>query len=1267
MASVKVAVRVRPLNRRENELNAKCIIKMENNKTTIYSSHGEEEKKDFTFDFSYWSFNSRDRHFATQEKVFKDLGVDVLNSAFEGYNACIFAYGQTGAGKSYSMMGSEGAEGLIPRICEGLYSRMNENNNKKTEFKTEVSYLEIYNEKVRDLLRPSKGKEQYNLKVREHPKEGPYVQDLTKHLVGDYKGIENLMNTGNSQRITAATNMNDTSSRSHAIFTLVFTQAKFDTDMPSETVSKIHLVDLAGSERASSTGATGERLKEGANINKSLVTLGSVISALAEQSERMSNMNSGGKDSKKKLFIPYRNSVLTWLLKDSLGGNAKTIMIAAISPADVNYSETLSTLRYANRAKNIVNKPTVNEDANVRLIRELRAEIETLKAMLQKQNTSGGIPGIGQAEETLMTARLHENEAKAEELTRNWTSKWKESHKIIEERALGFRYEGAGVKMESELPHLVCIDDDILSTGITMYHLTDGRTYVGKDDAKEKQDITLNGPGIESEHCILESIEGHVTVHPLSALCSVNGEVIAESQRLRQGDVLLLGKTNTFRYNHPGEAAKLRKKRMFQSMDNLSSKETDLEKKPSFLLYNASLELERQYMEETKRIEQQRLEMERQQKEAADRLEKARQDVEALQEQQRQAEELKMAEEENRRLQLEKRKVEIEEEKKLIEELRQEQEETKRKAKHELESFREKIEEQQNEEKRKLDAEMDRLALLKEQHDLNVASKEQEIQKMKDELFNKWEAEKKEVEKQREQIEILRREIEEKEEAVKRAASPEMAKNSNNSTTSFSNLNQNISGVSTELSESSSSKLEAQSHVEMLRNKLKQLDLELQRHRVIAKGEISAAKNAVKLVEQETLQGKRSLANGKTDIEQAWRHLDTIQAKHKVLEEDLLLKINEIREKLEKAEDTEEADLLEKERVIMERRAARMKVEEARRQIEELESENRTMDLGEADFNKKKESLEIEAKEEMKDIREERKILLELLSKHQVALTKATQMVTETKVKLENCLENERLTLQPQRERVELLVRNELGPLIEMEGNVERRCEDLDRENRERKKQIYKQRKRITFLERQHNQALQQAEKDTLNKDELEELENEREAEKSLIRKEKLRLLDMEKKHKEHQEIGEMTISEAVEELEKRKASVNVALTQERSKLGEMESVHKETLDFIERELEERSGILRRVKEKVMKDKRTLAKLDARQQRVAAKAAEELFMMAEVLEKEMTAKGKFDELAKIKEHRKRLQDLDKQLKIAEKKEKNSRLGVGDDANQCVLI
>ncbi|KAF4525892.1 hypothetical protein B566_EDAN013141 [Ephemera danica] len=188
-----------------------------------------------------------------------------------------------------------------------------------------------------------------------------------------------LMARGNRLRTTASTNMNDVSSRSHAIFTLTFLQAGLgEGGLPCETTSKVHLVDLAGSERADATGATGQRLKEGAHINKSLVTLGSVISALAE----VSTTAPGAEHPRRSAFIPYRDSVLTWLLKDSLGGNSKTIMIAAISPADCNHGETLSTLRYANRAKNIINKPTVNEDPNVRLIRELREEIQQLRCML---------------------------------------------------------------------------------------------------------------------------------------------------------------------------------------------------------------------------------------------------------------------------------------------------------------------------------------------------------------------------------------------------------------------------------------------------------------------------------------------------------------------------------------------------------------------------------------------------------------------------------------------------------------------------------------------------------------------------------------------------------------------------------------------------------------------------------------------------------------------------------------------------------------------
>ncbi|XP_047434153.1 kinesin-like protein KIF16B [Mugil cephalus] len=391
MASVRVAVRVRPMNRREKDLTAKCIIKMDGNKTSITNLKvpdgvaadvTRDRTKTFTYDFSYDSADCRSSTFVSQEKVFKDLGSDVLKAAFEGYNACVFAYGQTGSGKSYTMMGMPGDAGLIPRICEGLFSRISDTTRwDEASFRTEVSYLEIYNERVRDLLR-RKSTQTYNLRVREHPKDGPYVEDLSKHLVQNYSDVEELMEAGNINRTTASTGMNDVSSRSHAIFTINFTQAKFDAEMPSETISKIHLVDLAGSERADATGATGVRLKEGGNINKSLVTLGNVISALADISQDGVNTNL----KKKSVFVPYRDSVLTWLLKDSLGGNSKTIMIATISPADVNYGETLSTLRYANRAKNIINKPTINEDGNVRLIRELRAEIARLKALLVQGN-----------------------------------------------------------------------------------------------------------------------------------------------------------------------------------------------------------------------------------------------------------------------------------------------------------------------------------------------------------------------------------------------------------------------------------------------------------------------------------------------------------------------------------------------------------------------------------------------------------------------------------------------------------------------------------------------------------------------------------------------------------------------------------------------------------------------------------------------------------------------------------------------------------------
>ncbi|XP_069730753.1 kinesin-like protein KIF1B isoform X3 [Phaenicophaeus curvirostris] len=383
-ASVKVAVRVRPFNSRETSKESKCIIQMQGNSTSIINpKNPKEAPKSFSFDYSYWSHTSpEDPCFASQSRVYNDIGKEMLLHAFEGYNVCIFAYGQTGAGKSYTMMGKqeESQAGIIPQLCEELFEKINDNSNEEMSYSVEVSYMEIYCERVRDLLNP---KNKGNLRVREHPLLGPYVEDLSKLAVTSYTDIADLMDAGNKARTVAATNMNETSSRSHAVFTIVFTQKKHDTetDLCTEKVSKISLVDLAGSERADSTGAKGTRLKEGANINKSLTTLGKVISALAE----VDNCTNKTKKKKKTDFIPYRDSVLTWLLRENLGGNSRTAMVAALSPADINYDETLSTLRYADRAKQIKCNAVINEDPNAKLVRELKEEVTRLKDLLRAQ------------------------------------------------------------------------------------------------------------------------------------------------------------------------------------------------------------------------------------------------------------------------------------------------------------------------------------------------------------------------------------------------------------------------------------------------------------------------------------------------------------------------------------------------------------------------------------------------------------------------------------------------------------------------------------------------------------------------------------------------------------------------------------------------------------------------------------------------------------------------------------------------------------------
>ncbi|XP_034091647.1 kinesin-like protein KIF1A isoform X11 [Gymnodraco acuticeps] len=597
-ASVKVAVRVRPFNSREIGKDSKCIIQMTGNTTTIVNPKQAKDNKSFNFDYSYWSHTSpEDINYASQVQVYKDIGEEMLLHAFEGYNVCIFAYGQTGSGKSYTMMGKQDVkdqQGIIPLLCEDLFTKFNDNGDNSKSYSVEVSYMEIYCERVRDLLNP---KNKGNLRVREHPLMGPYVEDLSKLAVTSYNDIQDLMDSGNKARTVAATNMNETSSRSHAVFNIIFTQKRFDaeTDNTTEKVSKISLVDLAGSERADSTGAKGTRLKEGANINKSLTTLGKVISALAEVD---SGSNKNKKKKKVEHHIPYRDSVLTWLLRENLGGNSRTAMVAALSPADINYDETLSTLRYADRAKQIRCNAVINEDPNNRLVRELKEEVFRLKDLLCSQglgdiidltNVMTGMSpspslsvlssragSIASLHDRIMFSpgseeaieRLKETEKIIAELNETWEEKLRrteairmEREALLAEMGVAMREDGGtvGVFSPKKTPHLVNLNEDPLMSECLLYYIKDGITRVGRVDANSRQDIVLSGHFIKDEHCTFTSSTGPmgetVVLEPCEgAETYVNGKRVAEPTVLISGNRIILGKSHVFRFNHPEQA-----------------------------------------------------------------------------------------------------------------------------------------------------------------------------------------------------------------------------------------------------------------------------------------------------------------------------------------------------------------------------------------------------------------------------------------------------------------------------------------------------------------------------------------------------------------------------------------------------------------------------------------------------------------------------------------------------------------------------------------
>ncbi|KAF4789617.1 kinesin family member 14 [Turdus rufiventris] len=532
-SKVMVAVRVRPFSNREKTENSFPVIYMNGSETTVRNP-STNQVYSFNYDFSFWSFDKDHPNFASQALIYRTLALPLLERAFEGYNTCLFAYGQTGSGKSYTMMGFDEDRGIIPRLCEDLFNQIAQMDKEQVLYHLEMSFFEVYNEKIHDLLvfKAENGQKK-QLRVREHPELGPYVEGLTVNVVRSYSDIQSWLELGNKQRATAATVMNDKSSRSHSVFTLVMTQTKSNfgskslvwssvgiavyafaviQPQPTDTMvvefvneekcdrsltSHINLIDLAGSECCTKAQTTGERLKEGVSINKSLLTLGRVISALSKQSQ-----------NGKKTFIPYRESVLTWLLKESLGGNSQTTMIATVSPAASSTEETLSTLRYAKQACSIINIAKVNEDVNVKLIRELKAEIEKLKAAQKSAlNTDREKYRRYMQEITSLRVELHQQERNMAEMQRAWKEKLEQAEKRKLEDIKELQKAGIAFKMDNHLPNLVNLNEDPQLSEVLLYMIKEGETTVGRCTPNSKHDIQLSGVLIADDHWLESEIE----------------------------------------------------------------------------------------------------------------------------------------------------------------------------------------------------------------------------------------------------------------------------------------------------------------------------------------------------------------------------------------------------------------------------------------------------------------------------------------------------------------------------------------------------------------------------------------------------------------------------------------------------------------------------------------------------------------------------------------------------------------------------------------
>ncbi|KAG7465773.1 hypothetical protein MATL_G00157120 [Megalops atlanticus] len=525
---VKVAVRVRPFNKRERDAGSRCIITMSSNATTIQDPRNQQARRTFTFDHAYWSHSGFVRNkdglflpeeqgsrYADQSHVFQDLGEGILENALQGYNATLLAYGQTGSGKSYSMVGYGPNKGLVPTLCERLFQAVKVNQEGRQC-------------QVIDLLSRGAGtRSGGGLKVREDQQRGFYVEGLRRVPCDSAALVAQLMEQGTRTRTTAATHMNANSSRSHMLIIVQLKQIFSKENITKQ--SNVNLVDLAGSERQRSSGSEADRLKEGTAINLSLTTLGNVISSLADATL-----------GKRVVHIPYRDSVLTKLLQSALGGNSRTVMIATVSPADICYEESLSTLRYADRAKRIQNRAVVNESPTERLIKELKAENAKLLTRLSRL----GQEGRGTEDESKELRRiLTHNELQIRAIQTMWEQHLQEALKDWEQQYATITQER---RMMQTHPYILNINEDPQLSGVVKLFIQEGEWDIGLSDNSPRA-ITIKGLGIQEKHAVFTNRERRVAITPeAGAKVIVNGVPVSHRTELQHLDRLILGSNSTY-------------------------------------------------------------------------------------------------------------------------------------------------------------------------------------------------------------------------------------------------------------------------------------------------------------------------------------------------------------------------------------------------------------------------------------------------------------------------------------------------------------------------------------------------------------------------------------------------------------------------------------------------------------------------------------------------------------------------------------------------